>query len=193
MRTLGGVTGIALTPEQRGSIGIDRAANQWCDQGMGKIVRATCLCVALVLLAGSPKPPGHIPPEERGEVEAFVPGKAEHSSADVDALTRRAAQVLVTAFEMEAKTSPGIVMTEWGPWDAQKWPGIFTRMVITIGDRFVTVDVQCRTRHGSCTGALPDGSKMSRLAQRIADAIVEGYEPKLEAPNDPPDAGTDGP
>ena len=159
---------------------------------MGNIIRATGLCVALALLAGSPKPPGYIPPEEREAIEAFVPGKAVHNSTDVDSLTRRAAQVLITGFEMEAKTSPGIVMTEWGPWDSEKWPGLFTRIVITVGDREVIVNVQCKTRHGSCTGALPDGSKMSKLAQKIADAIVEGHEPEAE-PSEAPetDAGVE--
>jgi len=78
---------------------------------------------------------------------------------------------------MTPTSAPGVLTSEWAALDETRWPGVRTRVAIEISDRRVTVRIQCRRDGVSCSSRVPEVTRMSTLAQSIADTIVARSRP----------------
>lgn len=133
-------------------------------------VRLALAFATIVGCGRASRPPD---PESPAPPTASVqPGRATHFSR-IDEMTLLAGQVLVSPFEMTPTSAPGAVSTEWETLDARRWPGVLVRVAVEISGRHVTVRVQCRRDGASCTDRVPDAARLAKLAQSIADGIVE--------------------
>jgi hypothetical protein len=146
------------------------AENIGDDVGMGNPSRVVVLVLSVLALAASAKPEE----PQRAKLEMFTPGKARHGG-EVDAVTRKAAQVVATMWEMQPTVAPGLVTTEWTYYNRTEYPRMLVRFVITVSETEVVVDIQCRAFGDSCTGILPDGEKNSVTVKKMADDIVADY------------------
>ena len=103
----------------------------------------------------------------------FHPERRE-STASIDDMTRRAAQVLTLDGYTVESAVDGLVVTEWREFrrsDVMGGSSTFGRWTVTIDSAGVTVDLQCRRQIGECNGQRPPGDWQAHAA-RLADEIA---------------------
>lgn len=151
-------------------------------EGIARVARATIVGTAALMLVASAKkapPPATTP---------FSPGQSFHED-DVEGLTTRAAQAIVTMGLDTDMVIRGLVTSTWTPYHAVEWPGFTGRMVIVITETKVSVALQCRYAGFACSGGIPNGEEWTMRAGMIASSITgsdDGDVPFVPQPVEPP-------